>query len=82
MKDTIEAVIASAGVLRRDGIMFKAETLRALHDGRRLFWDEATRQLLYRGPITELESSVRLDPTNPRVIASMGFQATSDGKGE
>lgn len=52
----IEAVIAVADVPRADFTVFAEEALRRLHDGRRFFWDEANRRLMYRGPADELHS--------------------------
>lgn len=46
----VEGVIAVADVRRKDGEVFTAEELRKMADGRRLFFDDVRRALVYRGP--------------------------------
>ena len=50
-KDEIEAVVAVAGVQRRDGNVFSAEALRGIAEQRAdMRFDEETGRLIYRGP--------------------------------
>lgn len=52
--DWIEAVVV-ANVDDSDGVSFPAEELRPLHDGRRVFWDEASQTLTFRGEVQALD---------------------------
>jgi hypothetical protein len=48
-----EGVVAIAGEPDRDGTVLDAAELRALADGKFLFWEEARQALIYRGPMLE-----------------------------
>lgn len=47
----VEAVIAIAGIPDSKGNILQADDLRKQADGKTLFWDEAAKSLLYKGPI-------------------------------
>jgi len=47
----IEAVIAAADTADAKGVIYPAETLRGMADGKKYFWDEARQVLLYRGEL-------------------------------
>lgn len=47
----VDGVVAIAGEPDRDGTVLHAAALRALADGKFLFWEEARQALIYRGPM-------------------------------
>lgn len=51
MSDRVRAIVAIAGQLRPDGNVFTEEALRGGADAKKhLFYDEATKSLVYEGP--------------------------------
>lgn len=46
----MRAIIAKAGIPRADGIVYTADALRKLANGKTLFWNEECKQLEYCGP--------------------------------
>lgn len=47
----MRAIIAKAGIPRADGIVYTANALHKLANGKALFWNEECKQLEYRGPV-------------------------------
>lgn len=50
-----EAVVFVVEEVGHDGKLIAEETIRALHDGERLFYDEVRKILFWRGPEHEWE---------------------------
>jgi hypothetical protein len=49
----VDGIVAIAGQPDREGTVLDATALRALADGKFLFWEEARQALIYRGPMLE-----------------------------
>jgi hypothetical protein len=50
----LEIVIAVADIARGDGVVYTRDALRQMGDGVRLFWDEASGSMIWRGPAEEV----------------------------
>lgn len=58
----IEVVLARADVADANGDVLTEAAVRSMADGVRLFWDEAHKALVYRGPADGLPYEPAIQP--------------------